>query len=135
MTHNKRMETLGLTSLEDRRIRDDMIDTYKIMTGKEDISRDKIFKLAPMRGDINEVRNLRIFKKQFNQNKRKYFFSQRVIGKWNQLSNEEVNAAKTSGFKANYDRKEAERRAARCKHPYVSGIRNYILRVFTSVYP
>ena len=123
MTYNKRLETLGLT------------ETYKILTGKEDINRDKFFKLAPLRGDINEVRNLKIFKKRFNQNRRKYFFSQRVVGKWNQLSNEEVNATKTSGFKANYDRKEAERRATRCRHPYVSGIRNYILRVFTSVYP
>ena len=74
------------------------------MTGKEDINRDKFFKLATVRGDINEVRNLKIFKKRFNQNKRKYFFSQRVVGKWNQLSNEEVNVTKTSGFKANYDR-------------------------------
>ena len=129
------MEKLGLTSLEDRRVRGDMIETYKIMTGKEDINRDKFFKLATVRGDMNEVRNLKIFKKRFNLNKRKYFFSQRVVGKWNQLSNEEVNATKTSGFKANYDRKEAERRALRCRHPYVSGIRNYILRVFTSVYP
>ena len=135
MTYNKRLESLGLISLEDRRVRGDMIETYKIMTGKEDISRDTFFKLAPLRGNLNETRNLKIFKKRFNQNKRKYFFSQRVIEKWNQLSNEEVNAAKTSSFKANYDRMEAERRAARCRHPYVSGIRNYILRVFPSVYP
>ena len=105
------------------------------MTGKEDISRDKFFRLANVRGDINLVRSLKISKKRFYQDKRKYFFSQRVVGKWNQLSNEEVNATKTSGFKANYDRKEAERRALRCRHPYVSGVRNYILRVFTSVYP
>ena len=135
MTYDKRLESLGLIRLEDRRVRGDMIETYKIMTGKEDISRDKFFKLAPLRGNLNETRNLKIFKKRFNQNKRKHFFSQRVIEKWNQLSNEEVNAAKTSSFKANYDRKEAERRAARCRHPYVSGIRNYILRVFMSVYP
>ena len=34
MTYEKRLEKLGLTSLEDRRIRGDMIETYKIMTEK-----------------------------------------------------------------------------------------------------
>ena len=134
MTYEKRLEKLGLTSLEDRRIRGDMIETYKIMTGKNDVNRDIFFKLAPIRGNPEEARNLKIFKERFNRNKRKYFFSQRVVEKWNQLSNEEVNAPKTSGFKANYDRKEAERKAASSRHPYVSGIRNYTLRVFASVY-
>ena len=134
MTYEKRLEKLGLTSLEDRRIRGDMIETYKIMTGKNDVNRDIFFKLAPIRGNPEEARNLKIFKARFNRNKRKYFFSQRVVEKWNQLSNEEVNAPKTSGFKANYDRKEAERKAASSRHPYVSGIRNYTLRVFASVY-
>ena len=74
MTYNKRLERLGLTSLEDRRVRGDMIETYKIMTGKEDISRDTFFKLAPLRGNLNETCNLKIFKKWLIQNKRKYFF-------------------------------------------------------------
>ena len=134
-TYEKRLEGLGLISLEERRVRGDMIETYKIMTGKEDVKRDIFFELAPARGDPEIARNAKIYRKRVNQNKRKYFFSQRVVEKWNQLTNEEVNAAKTSGFKANYDKKEAERRAARNRHPYVSGIRNYILRVFTSVYP
>ena len=60
MTYNQRMEKLGLTSLEDRRVRGDMIETYRIMTGKEDISRDKFFRLATVRGDINVVRSLKL---------------------------------------------------------------------------
>ena len=68
-------------------------------------------------------------------NKRKFVFSQRVVEKWNTLSNEEVNAAKTSGFKANYDRKEAERREMRNRNPFVSGNRSYTLRVFASANP
>ena len=134
-TYEKRLESLGLISLEERRVRGDMIETYKIMTGKGDVKRDIFFELAPVRGDPEIARNAKIYRKRVNQNKRKYFFSQRVVEKWNQLTNEEVNAVKTSGFKENYDRKEAERKAARNRHPYVSGIRNYILRVFTSVYP
>ena len=61
MTYEKRLEKLGLTSLEDRRIRGDMIETYKIMTGKNDVSRDLFFKMAPIRSNPEEVRNLKIF--------------------------------------------------------------------------
>ena len=41
---------------------------------------------------------------------RKNFFSQRVIKKWNSLTNEEVTAKKTSDFKARYDEKESGRK-------------------------
>ena len=51
MTYDKRLESLGLIRLEDRRVRGDMIETYKIMTGKEDANRDIFFELAPARGD------------------------------------------------------------------------------------
>ena len=79
MTYEKRMEKLGLTSLEDRRIRGHMIETFKIMPGKINVSRNLFFKMALIRGNSEEARNLKIFKKRFNWNKRKYFFSQRVI--------------------------------------------------------
>ena len=121
--------------LEDRRIRGDMIETYKIISGKEDINSGRFFKMAPVRGDPETARNLKIYKKRFTSSKRKFVFSQRVVEKWNGLSNEEVNAAKTSGFKAKYDRKEEERREARNRNPFVSGNRSYTLRVFASAYP
>ena len=124
MTYDERLKKLGLLRLEDRRIRGDMIETYKIITGKEDVNSGLFFDMAPVRGDPESTRNLKIYKKSFNTNKRKYTFSQRVVGKWNGLSNEEVNAAKTSGFKAKYDKKEEERREARNRNPFVSGNRS-----------
>ena len=90
-------------------IRGDMIETYKIITGKEDVNSGLFFDMAPVRGDPESTRNLKIYKKRFNSNKRKYTFSQRVVEKWNGLSNEEVNATKTSRFKAKYDKKEERR--------------------------
>ena len=135
MTYDERLKELGLLRLEDRRIRGDMIETYKIISGKEDINSGRFFKMAPVRGDPETARNLKIYKKRFTSNKRKFVFSQRVVEKWNGLSNEEVNAAKTSGFKAKYDRKEEERREARNRNPFVSGNRSYTLRVFASAYP
>ena len=112
-----------------------MIETYKILSGKEDIDSRSFFSMAPVRGDPEIARNLKIRKKGVRTNIRKFVFSQRVVNKWNSLSNEEVNAAKTSGFKANFDKRETERRELRNRNPYVSGNRSYTLRVFASANP
>ena len=50
---------------------------------------------------------------------RKYWFTQRVIPKWNSLSKEEVEVNKTSCFKARYDKKEKERKIAAERDIYV----------------
>ena len=42
--------------MEERRVRGDMIETYKIITGKEKVNRDKFFKIIPRRGD-SELRH------------------------------------------------------------------------------
>ena len=122
MSYEERLRELGLLRLEDRRVRGDMIETYKIISGKEDINSGLFFKMAPVRGDPEIARNLKIHKERFMSNKRKFVFSQRVVDKWNSLSNEEVNAAKTSGFKANHDRKEKEKREMRDRNPLCQGI-------------
>ena len=38
LQYEERLKKLGLTTLEERRVRGDMIETYKIITGKEDIN-------------------------------------------------------------------------------------------------
>ena len=43
-------------------------------------------------------------------NQSKYWFTQRVTDKWNQLTPAEVEANKTSSFKARYDINEERRR-------------------------
>ena len=52
---------------------------------------------------------------------RRNFFSQRVIRKWNSLTKEEVNAKKTSDFKARYDERESRRRLTLENDIYVWG--------------
>ena len=67
--------------------------------------------------------------------KRKYVFSHRVIRKWNELSKEEVQSAKTSGFKEKYDKNEKDRKKLISENAFTSGVRNYILRVFRPILP
>ena len=43
------LKKLNLTTLEERRVRGDMIETYKIISGKENINSDKFFQLRPDR--------------------------------------------------------------------------------------
>ena len=112
LQYEERLKKLGLTTLEDRRERGDMIETYKIITGKEDIDPSKFFTMATVRGDPQLTHNMKIYKKRFRLDKRKYSFSQRVIAKWNLLDKDVVESQKTSGFKRKYDKSEANRNIA-----------------------
>ena len=89
-----------------------MIETYKIITGKENINPDKFFKMDP-RPRREKFHTRRIFMKRYRLNIRKYSFSQRVIPKWNTLSKAEVQAEKTKDFKKVFDKIEGVRVGAR----------------------
>ena len=109
MTYEERLVELKLTKLVDRRIRGDMIETYKIITGKEDVRANKFFRMTKVRGARNSTHEMKIQRKHCRLEVRKNYYSQRVGRKWNKLSPEEVGAKKTSEFKAKYDLREAER--------------------------
>ena len=114
LSYEQRLVKLGLTKLVERRFRGDMIETYKIITNKEGINRDTFFELRNKRGDPERNRGLVIFKKRTSgRGMRKYTFSQRVVNPWNKLEKEEVQARKTSNFKAKFDTNEVKRRVSR----------------------
>ena len=50
LCYEDRLAQLGLTRLEERRHRGDMIETYKILTGKERIDPNTLFQTATFRG-------------------------------------------------------------------------------------
>ena len=112
LEYKDRLQRLGLTTLEDRRVRGDMIETYKIITGKENVNAEKIFTIAQVRGDPQLTHNKKIYKKSFKSDRRKYCFSQRVIERWNLLDKDVVESQNTSGFKRKYDKSEAYRNEA-----------------------
>ena len=121
MTYEERLSELELPKLEDRRRRGDMIETYKILTGKEDIEWSKFFKLTMIRGARNNTHEMKIEPQHCRLDVRKYFYSQRVGKPWNSLSPDEVGAEKTSVFKEKYDEKEAGRNKVKEKSVYVYG--------------
>ena len=46
LSYEQRLRHLELTTLKERRIRGDLIETFKIMTGKESVDRSQFFQLS-----------------------------------------------------------------------------------------
>ena len=50
MCYNRRLKALELPRLVDRRVRGDMIETFKILTGKKKLNARKLFRHNPFNG-------------------------------------------------------------------------------------
>ena len=102
MPYEDRLKELKLTSLEDRRIRGDMILTYRLINGMEKVDYRKFFSLQDNHYNLRG-HNQKIVKTNVRLDVRKYFFSKRVIDKWNSLTEYEISAPSTAVFKKRYD--------------------------------
>ena len=97
------LKLLKLTTLERRRQRGDLIEVYKIVTGKEDIDSSCLFQLASQ--DLNfRGHHLKLYKKPCHLNVRKYYFSQRIVNSWNSLPKSVVEAPSVNSFKNRLDK-------------------------------
>ena len=95
--YEEKVAELGLTTLEKRRTKADLIQVYKIIHRIDKVDRNIWFELN---GDI-ERRTLRgaaqplnIIQKRSNLDLRRYFFSNRVTSLWNALP-EDIKTAKS----------------------------------------
>src|SRR6218665_3559368 len=84
LSYEERLIRCGLTTLEKRRSRGDLIEAYmyKIITGKESIQWERFFELAPSKGTRGH--RYKLFKKRKGTIGQK-FFSARVVDLWNEL--------------------------------------------------
>jgi len=106
MPYEQRLKALGvgLYSLQRRRLRGDLIETYKILTGKEKIKSDQFQKATTteLRGHRLTVSNCT--KKSSRLELRKHSFSQRIVDHWNKLPDDVVpQLATISTFKRRLD--------------------------------
>ena len=95
--YEERLERLNLYSLQYRRMRGDRMETYKIMSGLEDVNSSQFFTRSHMNNHCGH--NLKLSKEHFRNIIRKEFFSQRVIDQYNGLSEEVVKAKTLNSFK------------------------------------
>ena len=107
-TYEEKLKSVGLVTLEENRVRGDMIEMYKMMTGKGNIDFRKFFELAPLReGAVNTRGNsgyMNVVEPSMCRDKvRRNFFSQRCPKTWNSLPDDVKRVGTVDGFKAAYD--------------------------------
>lgn len=102
-TYEIRLKKLKLTTLQDRRERGDMIEVYKILTGKEKVD-PEIFFNKRKTGHNLRGHGHKLTKKRCRLEIRRNSFSQRVINVWNRLPEHVVQAGTVNSFKNGYDK-------------------------------
>ena len=99
LAYDQRLEALNLWTLEERRVRADLIEVYKIINGLSAAQFHSFFEL-----DTNtrtRGHSLKLKKKSFHTELREHFFSERIINFWNSLDEETVTASTLNSFKNN----------------------------------
>ena len=101
-SYAERLRVLCLTSLERRRQRGDLIELFKILTGREGLSSDRFFKLSSTGHELRG-HELRLFRPRCRLAVRQNCFSQRAVEAWNRLPPEVVRATSVNSFKNRLD--------------------------------
>ena len=100
--YSERLAALNLPTLVYRRIRGDMIETFKILNNIYD-SRVTNF-LSISNFSTTRGHNFKLFVQHANFNIRKWFFSIRIVDIWNRLPSNVVNASNDMCFEKRLDK-------------------------------
>ena len=101
LSYKERLQNLKLPSLYYRRQRGDMIQVYKILTGRDNIHQDKLLPLS--HSTRTRGHSLKLEKKFARLNIRKHSFGPRVVNSWNSLPTWVVEAKDMNDFKSKID--------------------------------
>ena len=102
LPYEERLKKLKLFPLKDRRIRGDMITTYKMINGMIKVNREK---LVPLHNNVStRSHNQQLNGAIVKNNTRKYFFTQRIVHPWNKLSSDTISSDNVNIFKGRYDK-------------------------------
>lgn len=101
LSYEDRLKVTGLTTLEERRNRGDMIEVFKTIKGLNKVNHQNFFKFS------NNTRT-RGHKYKLEKNRarleiRRNFFSNRVVNLWNKLPEHVISANTVNNFKNKYD--------------------------------
>ena len=101
LNYRERIQYLKLPTLEYRRLRGDMIQTYKLLHGIDDINYQLLFTRA--RDNRTRGHSLKLEHNFPRRDLRKYSFSTRIVNDWNSLPEEVVTAPSLNAFKSRLD--------------------------------
>ena len=102
-SYEERLNLLRLTTLETRRLRADLLLTFKILNGLEGIHEDKVFKRRPINVFGTRGHKYKLFKSFCKLDVKKFSFGNRVINEWNSLPDAVVNSVSINDFKGKLD--------------------------------
>ena len=123
-TYHQRLEELGLTTLEERRERGDLIMAYKVITGKDKVNYESWFRMCEGLNDRRETRYLgglyNVERLEGRLEIRQNFWSVRVASKWNSLPDLVKSAKTVNMFKNGLDN-WMEREKQRRGTAYIGG--------------
>jgi len=102
LSYMERLERLGLPSLTTRRVRSDLVQTFKIIKGVDKVDKGLYFEIdsGGRRGHSDKL-----FKKRSRLDIRKYTFSNRVVDKWNSLSQDCIDCTAINAFKSHIQKR------------------------------
>ncbi len=102
LSYENRLARLGLWTLEERRNRADLLETFRMYKGWSTISFSSMFTenhMSKTRGH-----SAKINKNRCNLDIRRHFFSERVIDRWNSLEQHIIDSATVNAFKTGLQR-------------------------------
>jgi ribonucleases P/MRP protein subunit RPP40 len=102
LSYEDRLLRAGLTTLEKRRVRGDLIQVFKIVRGFDKLNFNNFFeysKVSYVRGH-----SLKFVKNRSRLDIRKHYFSQRVVNAWNKLPQHVVESVSVNAFKNSLDK-------------------------------
>ena len=108
LSYEERLNKLNLPTLKERRERGDMITTFKFIKGFDDVRSENYF---DRRHGTTRGHSLKLKKRAPKQDVSKYFFSNRVVDRWNALKEETIQAKTIANFKKRYDDEQKIKKA------------------------
>ena len=100
LPYSERLKDLNLPSLSYRRRRGDMLQTYKIISGKVNIDKNMFFQFSTT---ATRGHRYKIYKQRATKLPNIQSFSNRIVKEWNNLSAEVVDSKTTNEFKTRLD--------------------------------
>jgi len=101
LKYSERLAATGLTSLEDRRTRGDLIEVFKMIKGISKLDYRAFFRLDA--NSRTRGHTYKLVKERSRLDIRKNYFSQRIVSEWNKLPTSVVAAESVNSFKNRYD--------------------------------
>ena len=107
LPYSQRLAKLHLWSLEERRNRADLIEIFKMIKGFTAVSWTHFF--TRMKSGITRGHNWKLMKKGVRSDLRLHSFSHRSVNRWNNLTQDEVDAPSVNAFKSHLEKRRCRK--------------------------